>query len=243
MGRAAVLTYHNVGIPRKDDEMRGLHVTPRMFRFQMWYLKAAGFRVVSLDEIVDIIEGADSGEKLVALTFDDGYVDFRENAYPVLKKHRYPATVFIVSDLAGQENIWDDSSRTARKRLLDWEGISELKDNGITFGAHSRRHPALTALSAEALEDEIAGSKALIAERLRCPVDFFCYPFGDYDKRVRDAVERGGYRAAFTTQRGCVHKNDNPFEIRRIPMKLQTHPLAFLHRLHCSRKDAAVRVG
>ncbi len=243
MSRAAVLMYHNVGTPRKDDEMRGLHVTPRMFRFQMWYLKAAGFRVVSLDEILGLIEGAGRGERLVALTFDDGYADFYEHAYPALKKHRYPATVFIVSDLAGQENIWDDSRRVARKPLLGWERISELKDNGITFGAHSRSHPALTALSDEALEDEIAGSKALIAERLRRPVDFFCYPFGDYDKRVRDAVERAGYRAAVTTQRGYVHKNDNPFEIRRIPMKLQTHPLAFLHRLHCSRKSAAVRVG
>ena len=103
--------YHNIGIPPKGVPLKSLYVTPRMFRFQMWYLKTAGFKVVSLQEILSFIKGNDSDERLVAITFDDGYQDFYDNAFPVLKTYKLPSTVFLVSDLVGKENIWDSRGR------------------------------------------------------------------------------------------------------------------------------------
>ncbi len=234
--RAIVLMYHNIGIPPEDAEMRGLYVTPRMFGFQMWYLKVAGFRVVSLKEIVRFIKGESADKKLVAITFDDGYQDFYDNAYPVLRMYNYPSTVFIVSDMAGKENIWDSERLKVRKRLLDWDRILEMKDNGVVFGSHSKTHPSLVRSSAEELEDETRGSKTVIEERSNCPVEFFCYPYGDYDDRVLDAVGQAGYLAAVTTKRGYVYRDDNPLEIRRISIKLTTHPLSFLYKLHFNSK-------
>lgn len=232
MSRATILTYHNIGIPPKGAKMRGLYVAPTMFRFQMWYLKVAGFKVVSLKEIIRFIDGSNEDENLVAITFDDGYQDIYENAYPVVKKYGYPATVFVVSDLIGKENLWDHENLNVRKRLLDWDTILELKGNGVDLGSHTKTHPFLTKLSANELDNEIIGSMEAMEERLKCTVESFCYPYGDYDERAVDSVRKAGYKAALTTRRGFVHKGDNPLELRRVPVNLNTHPLSFINKLH-----------
>ncbi len=211
--------------------MRGLYVTPRMFAFQMRYLGIAGFKVVSLNEILSFAEGREAG-KIVAITFDDGYRDFYDNAWPVLKKYGYPSAVFLVSDLIGKENVWDSEELGTRKKLLDDDHIRELKEAGVTFGSHTRNHPFLTRLSEEELADEVGNSRARLERKLGSSVDFFCYPYGDMDDRVKSAVRAAGYFAAFTTERGFVHGGDDIFAIKRVPVKLNTHPLSFICKLH-----------
>jgi peptidoglycan/xylan/chitin deacetylase (PgdA/CDA1 family) len=232
MEKSIILMYHNIGLPPEGVAKRGLYVTPRMFKFQMWYLKAAGFNVVSLKEILHFAEGNERRGKLVAMTFDDGFQDFYDYAYPVLKKYNYPSTVFLVSDLVGWENTWDYKHLKVRKKLLDWERILALKDTNVVFGSHTKTHPSLTNLSREELVDEIRGSKEAIEQRLGGPVEIFCYPYGDYDAKVLDAVREAGYLCAVTTKRGYVQRGDNKFEMKRISIKLHTFPLSFLYKLH-----------
>jgi peptidoglycan/xylan/chitin deacetylase (PgdA/CDA1 family) len=232
--RAIVLMYHNIGIPPKGVTLKSLHVTPRMFRFQMWYLKSAGFKVVSLDEILSFINGKNFNEKLVAITFDDGYQDFYDNAFPVLKTYKFPSTVFLVSDLVGKKNLWDSQGR---ERLLHWDSILEMKDAGVVFGSHSKSHPFLSRLSEKELGDEIKGSKFLLEEKLKNSVDFFCYPNGDYDNRVLETVHTSGYKGAVTTNRGLIHRNDSPFEMTRSFIRYNTHPVLFLYKLHSKYED------
>lgn len=232
MSRAIVLMYHHVGIPPKGVALRSLYVTPRMFRFQMWYLKNAGFRVVCLNEICSFINGDRSDEKLVAITFDDGYQDFYDHAYPVLRAYNFPSTVFLVSDLIGKENLWDAHNFYAQKKLLDWTLIGKLQSRGVFFGSHTKTHPFLTSLSADQIDHEVRNSKTLLEERLHLPVEFFCYPYGDYDNRVISLVEESGYKGAVTTKRGLVHRGDSMFEIRRSFIRLSTHPLLFAYKLH-----------
>ena len=229
--------YHSVGIPPKDALLRGLYITPRMFRFQMWYLKVAGFKVVSLKDILLYMNGDISAGPLAAITFDDGYQDFYDNAYPALRSYGYPATVFLVSDYIGRENLWDYKNVNARKKLLGWKLIHELKDKGIVFGSHTKTHPFLSTLPQTEKYDEIRGSKTYLEEILQLPVDFFCYPFGDYDDGVKDAVQEAGYLGAITTKRGLIHRGDDPFEIRRSFIRLNTHPLSFLYKLHSRYED------
>jgi peptidoglycan/xylan/chitin deacetylase (PgdA/CDA1 family) len=234
MKRAIVLMYHNIEIPPKGVGLKSLYVTPRMFRFQMWYLKTAGFKVVSLHEILSFINGNPSDERLVALTFDDGYQDFYDHAYPVLKMYKFPSTIFLVSNLIGKENIWNSKGR---ERLLHWESILEMKDAGVVFGSHSKTHPFLSKLTVKELGDEIKGSKFLLEERLKNPVDFFCYPNGDYNNRVLETVATAGYKGAVTTKRGLIHRNDSPFEMRRSFIRYNTHPLLFFYKLHSMYED------
>ncbi len=242
MKKTIVLMYHNIGIPPKGTTFPGLYVTPRMFRFQMWYLKATGFKVVPLKEILSFIQGEVPDENLAAITFDDGCQDFYDNAYPILKAYGYSSTVFLVSDLVGKENLWDCEKVRARKQLIDWETILKLRTEGIIFGSHSKTHPFLSTLSKKDMTAEIKDSKSFLEERLQLPVDFFCYPYGDYDKGVMDMLREAGYKGALTTRRGLVHRNDNPFEIRRSLIRNTTHPLLFMLRLHTNYEDRKRRV-
>ncbi len=234
--------YHNIGTPQEGAKMRGLYVSPGMFAFQMWYLKFAGFKVVSLREIIDFAKGNSTKGKMVALTFDDGYGDFYDNAWPVVRNYGYPSAVFLVSDLTGKENLWDSDELGIRKKLLDDTQIRELKEGGVTFGSHTKSHPFLTRLSEQDLGQEVGASKADLEKRLQSTVDFFCYPYGDMNEKVRNAVKDAGYVAAFTTCRGFVHKGDDAFALKRVPIKLNTHPLSFIVKLHTpyeTRKGSA----
>jgi peptidoglycan/xylan/chitin deacetylase (PgdA/CDA1 family) len=238
MNKAIVLMYHNVAMPPKEGKLRSLYVTPRMFRFQMWYLKTAGFRVVSLHEILSFTMGSiSSEERLVALTFDDGYQDFYDNAYPILKMYGFPSTVFLVSDFIGNENLWDYQELNIRKRLLDWEQIIEMRDHHVNFGSHSRTHPFLSKLSTAEIEEELFGAKAILEERLNLPVQFFCYPYGNYDERAVAAVKKSGYLGATTMNRGLIHRGDEPLELRRSFIRFHTHPVLFMLKLHSSYED------
>lgn len=234
---AIVLMYHNIGVPPKGAALRSLYVTPRMFRFQMWYLKAAGFKVASIGEILSFMSGGVSDKRLVAITFDDGYQDFYDNAYPVLRRYGYPSTIFLVSDLVGKYNLWDDAKSGIMKRLMGWDKILEISSNGVEIGSHTRSHPFLTKLSDMELSDEITGSREALEDILKKPVELFCYPYGDYDNRVSDAVMRAGYLGAVTIKRGLVHKGYDPFEIRRSFIRHNTHPLLFMYKLHSSYED------
>ncbi len=234
--------YHNIGIPPQGAKLRSLYVTPRMFRFQMWYLKHAGFQVAPLADVVDFSKktgffGNASGKakkkqkRLISLTFDDGFLDFYENAFPVLKKYGYPATVFVVSGLAGRENLWD-AHLGVSKKLMDWEKIRTLRENGITIGAHTRTHPKLSSLPPEDVKKEVHGSMAEIEEHTGEAADFFCYPYGDFNDSTVREVKKAGFLGAVSVARGFVSRGDDPFTLKRIPVRLNTWPLSFIYKLH-----------
>ncbi|MBF0555623.1 MAG: polysaccharide deacetylase family protein [Nitrospirae bacterium] len=244
MDRAIVLTYHNIGRPPKGARLPGLYVSPGAFHLQMRYLKAAGFTVVSLDGIVDFVNSqshVNHPRRPVALTFDDGFQDFNDNAWPVLKALGFPVTVFVVTGRVGGENLWDCEYLNVRKKLLDWDAISRLKDEGVSFASHTMTHPSLTSLAGEALRGEIFGSKAALEEKSGMGVDYFCYPYGDYNEESAEMVKAAGYKAAFTTRKGCVFKGDNPYELNRISIKSTTGPLAFAYKLHLYKGTSARR--
>ena len=121
MPKAIILMYHNIDNPPKGARIPNLYVTPGMFRFQMWYLKMAGFQVLSVQDLVASVERGETRHNMAAITFDDGYMDFYKNAYPILKQYGYPSTVFIVSELVGKDNVWDSRNENIAKPLMDWK--------------------------------------------------------------------------------------------------------------------------
>jgi len=233
--------YHNIGVPPLGARMKGLYVLPSMFCFQLWFLKKAGFRVVTISEMLDC---RDNNERLATLTFDDGYEDFYKNALPLLEQYGYPATVFVVSSLIGRSNLWD----TARyggvsEPLMDLEQLREIRARGIEIGSHSKTHADLTKLDTGSLTEEIEGSKRQLEGLLGPPIDLFCYPFGGYTPQAIEVVRKAGYRAALSTKRGSFRVGDNPFEIRRIPVRLNTHPILFAYKVLSNYEDRRGRKG
>lgn len=218
--------------------MKGLYVLPSMFKVQMWLLRFLGFKVVTVKALVEQMYANNDTDNLVALTFDDGYEDFYKNAMPILAQYRYPATVFVVSSLIGKTNEWDVSRYGGVvERLMDVQQLIEIKQMGVEIGSHSLSHKDLTLLDDDGLKTEIMGSKKQLEDLLQMPVETFCYPFGGCNQKVKDVVMVGHYKSGIGTKRGTVFLSDDLFDLRRIPVRLNTHPLLFIYKIVTAYED------
>lgn len=211
-----ILMYHKISPDPRAGGL-GLRVPPEKFDWQMAYLKTQGYTVVSMDDVADFVQGGRSlPPKPVAITFDDGYRDNYLYAWPVLKKHGFCATIYLVVNAIGGYNFFD-AGRQPRNEMLRWDEIRAMAaTRQITFGAHTLDHPSLTAVSSEAARYQIVAAKGLLEKALSRRVDHFSYPYGDYDSEIAAMVERAGYRTAVTCVQGVNRPGDNPFVLKRI---------------------------
>jgi peptidoglycan/xylan/chitin deacetylase (PgdA/CDA1 family) len=206
--RPLVLCYHAVadGDPRRLEVNRD--AMARQLRSVLW----RGYRAVRAGDTV-----AGRG-RLVHVTFDDAFRSVRL-ALPVLERLKMPATVFACSGLADEGRPLDVPELAAEVaadpeayRTMSWDGLRELVERGLEIGAHTITHAHLPRLSDAELDRELTESKQRIEDELGRPCPFLAYPFGDEDGRVRAAVRRAGYEAAFALQ--SPHR---PFDVYAIP--------------------------
>ena len=209
-----ILMYHQVGPQRPGSKLNTWRVTERKFEAQLDVLARRGITGVALRTFVD---QPDDPALRAVLTFDDGYDAVRSKALPLLLARGFRATVFAVSGRTGGVNDWD--GETPGERLLTEAGLRELHAAGIEIGSHGATHRALTKLTDAELAIEVAGSKEHLENILGAPVVSFCYPFGNFDGRVVEAVKRAGYRAA-TVIRGAIPRDlSDPFRLPRIAVR------------------------
>jgi len=193
--------YHAFGEP---GERPSRYVVPgRRFARQMSWLKRRGYRVMRLEELVTMrrefrLPPADA----VVITLDDGYADNEVVAYPVLQRHDFPATMFLVSGAIGGRNHWDHGEVLAGRALLDWPSIHDMGRRGVEYGAHTRTHRALPDVPADELDDEVAGSRADLERALGRSIVTFAYPYGIVDATSRASVERAGFLGACGVRNG-----------------------------------------
>lgn len=183
----------------------------------MRMLQGEGYHCISLDDLIDGWErGRPLPPKPIVITFDDGYRDLKRYAFPVLRRLGLVATVFLVSALAGKSNRWDNHLSGPLVPLLSWEDIRCAQGEGICFGSHTSTHRHLVELESDEAREEIMRSKRTIEEKLGNPVDFFSYPYGYFDARIKRWVEESGYRAACTTNGGKNPLDCDRYALRRI---------------------------
>lgn len=221
--RVPILTYHSI-----DDSGSVISIAPIVFRRQMKWLSENNFRVISLSELADCLNQSDVfGQKTVALTFDDGFQNFYNEAFPILAEYDFTATVFIVTDFCGKNNEWEiNSPKIPRARLLSWSEIKELSAAKIEFGAHTRTHPDLTGISAADAAREIRASKCDIENALGCAATTFAYPYGKFNLTVKQIVETT-FESAYSTNLGKVQKNSDFFLLERIDAYYLTNQRIF----------------
>lgn len=203
-----IVAYHRV-----SDDREELAVKPTAFRAQMEALLRTGARPVRLDEALDLLTDRPEG-RYACVTFDDGYHDFLDNAIPVLRDLRIPATIFVPSGII--EGIARPYWYEHPPPMLSWSELREVcQDDLFAIGAHTRSHLALPKLSDEAAWLEIEGSKRDIEEHTDQPATAFAYPAGLYGEREIRMVCEAGYRIGVTVEPGLISPGDRAQTLHR----------------------------
>lgn len=212
--RLSVLMYHHVG-PSRPGTYPDLTVSPDAFARQISALAKRGYRGITPGEYLQARRGEIVlPKRALIVTFDDGYADIAEYAFPVLARHGFGCVVFIVTDELAGTNSWDEARGSATHRLLSREQILDWQARGVEFGGHSRTHASLPTLGLQQLREEINGCRADMERLTGSSPQAFAYPYGDYDSRAV-AEARAAYALAFTTVEGTNCLGTDPHLLRR----------------------------
>jgi peptidoglycan/xylan/chitin deacetylase (PgdA/CDA1 family) len=208
-GGLRILFYHRVSAERDE-----LAVTPEAFRRQMDHLASAGYRVLDIVQLADLLDAAETPERTVGLNFDDGYLDVAEHALPVLAEYGFRATVFIATGVTdGRASFgWYDR----QPPLLGWTEIAELDRGGtLEFEAHTVTHPNLLVVDDRRAEAEIECAKLELEARLGRPVTALSYPAGLFGARERRLAGSAEYRVAVSCEPGVNLPETDRFALTR----------------------------
>jgi peptidoglycan/xylan/chitin deacetylase (PgdA/CDA1 family) len=212
-------------------------VAASSFRRQMTYLHRQGYYTPSLNEVLaGGLASSTRRGKAFLLTFDDGYLDNYEYAFPVLQEFGFTATIFLVADLSRRENWWDLPDGVPRALLLRSKHIREMSAHGIEFGSHTLTHPRLTTLSPPALQYELTKSREVIQQIVQKHVPAFSYPYSDLNNTVRQCVADVGYQCAFAVNTGPWYIGADLFQIRRLNVENGAGPLSMRAKMSGAEK-------
>jgi peptidoglycan/xylan/chitin deacetylase (PgdA/CDA1 family) len=200
-----VLMYHVIAAAPPGAKYGGLWVPPAALHAQVTALAHAGYRAVTLDDVLDGWEGKDTlPPHPVVLSFDDGYLSQGKDAGAILAARGWPGVLNLA-----WHNLGAPGGLTRTR-------VKEMVQAGWEVDAHSLTHPDLTTLDAAALEREVAGSRTAIHKAFGVPVDAFCYPAGRFDPAVEAAVKAAGYRAATSELPGPATPTQDRYALSRI---------------------------
>lgn len=203
-----ILMYHHIRINPKPNNpvWESLNVKPTDLENELNYLSTHNYHTISLDDLYDAMVNQKSlPQNPIILSFDDGYKNFYENAFPLLKKYKMKATEFVITQV-----------ETA-PAYLSWDQILELDRSGlIEIGAHTQHHPYLTDLTATSINNEIEGSKKDIEMHTGHPIHWFAYPYGVYNNYIISEVQKLGFLGAVSTNYSPVQNKEKLFVMPRI---------------------------
>ncbi|MBI5868059.1 MAG: polysaccharide deacetylase family protein [candidate division Zixibacteria bacterium] len=210
-----VLCYHRVIADSDPRRGHGIWVTASQFEAHLSYLKRVGFHPITFAQLKSV-NRLDRRERYIILTFDDGYADNYDIAFPLLRKYGFTAVIFPVLGL--KDNAWDTAGDPGQPGLplLNREQIQEMAAFGIEFGSHAMTHRSLPSLTAAEIAAEMTQSKAELEQIVGREVDVIAYPYGEYNDAVKQAAAQSGFRYGVTTDHGPVAISDDLFAIRRI---------------------------
>ena len=210
-----ILMYHYVSTPPANADIyrRDLSVPPELFGAHLDRLQADGYTTISLYDLVAYLQqGTPLPPKPVLLTFDDGYRDNYENAFPLLRARRMTATFFVVMEFINQE----------RPEYLTWDMVREMYAGGMSIEVHGVDHTTLRKRSRADLEFQALRSYETLQDRLGVRPRFLSYPAGEYDADTITVFQAAGYWAAVTTVQGATHSSAQLFELRRVRIRNTT---------------------
>lgn len=204
-----ILMYHYVSpLPDDADVYRDdLTISPENFRNHIDYLHENGYSTITLHDLYDaLMYGSILPTKPIILTFDDGYIDHYEYAFPALEEHDFVGTFFVIT---GKADAGDPAH-------LSWTQIEAMADAGMQMESHTKTHPDLREREFDFLVYQILGSLESLTAHTQVETQIFSYPAGRYDEATLDVVATSPILMAVTTQHGVSHTTDGRFELMRL---------------------------
>lgn len=203
-----ILMYHRVA---DQAPASGMNTPPALFEQHLEVLKAQKKVFCTVSEMADLCHQREEGnQRLVALTFDDGWLDNWEEMFPLLQKHGAKATIYLSPACPDMPHL-----RPEHIRAMQASGLVE-------FGAHTVHHVNLTRCTDEEARREIAESRALVADLAGVPCRSFAYPYGRFLPKHAEMVRAAGFDSAVTTKKDIrPWLGQNRFRLCRISVNGQ----------------------
>jgi peptidoglycan/xylan/chitin deacetylase (PgdA/CDA1 family) len=221
--RIPILMYHGIRTIEGDSHpYYETRTAPKMFAAQMRHLLDRGYRAVDLEQATELLTLRADTSRIVAITFDDGFLDFYSSAFPVLLECGFSATVYVMPAF-----IQGAAQAASEHAYMSWDEIREVQEYGIRIGSHTMNHAELVTLPWKKIERELADSRDAIIDALGGSVPSFSYPYAfpehqhSYIRDVTACLKNLGYRNAVTTIIGSAATDTNPYLLPRIP--INTH--------------------
>lgn len=212
MSRALIITYHAI-----EPGPRPLCVHPELFGLHLDAVLSAGVRAVTVSELVQELVSSTRGERLVAITFDDGFASVADHAAPLLAARGLSATVFCVAGHVGGRNDWAGNvAGSFDSPLLSAEQISALASEGIEIGSHGFAHVPLSEAAGSELERELVHSREALERLTGRPVRSYAYPYGAAPTAEARSLVEAAYAAACTTRLAAVELRPDVYALPRV---------------------------
>jgi peptidoglycan/xylan/chitin deacetylase (PgdA/CDA1 family) len=213
-----VLMYHKIVTQNPDF----LSVTTAQFEAQLMYLKNQNYQFITAQNLLDFyLDNKPLPSKPLLLTFDDGYVNNLELAYPILKKHGVKATIFIPTFFVGKENEWDKGN----DKIMSVEQLRNLGPSVFELALHSHKHQNYAGLSVGDIAEDVAQNVAFFKQNNLTYTPVFAYPYGGRpEKEVKNKMisvfKMMGVKAAFRIgNRVNSLKMNDLYELNRIDVR------------------------
>jgi len=200
-GDAHIFVYHRFG----DSRYPSTNTTIKELKKEFDYFKNHGYKVIKLDTLVNALRKHKKiDDKWVVLTIDDNFKSFYQNGLQLFKKYKYPFSIFVYVE-ATQKRYPDYSS---------WKELKEIARYGsIEF--HSYSHPHMIKKSDNFLREDFKKGLRLLKKKLGITPKYFAYPYGEYDKRVKDIVKEFGFSAIINQNIGAISSYSDIFDLDR----------------------------
>ncbi len=210
--RVPILMYHYISqAPAGADAVRrDLSVSPELFQQHLEFLRERGYTSISLEDLTLALQiGQPLPDKPIVLTFDDGYRDHYEHAFPLLQAYGFSGTFFLLTSPIDE----------GHQGYVTWDQVIAMDAAGMDMESHGYTHEDLQGRTRDYLIWQMLGSKEAIEARTGKPVRFFCYPSGGYDDLAASILHELDYWAAVSTTFGDEHSSDSLFELTRLRIR------------------------
>ncbi len=214
-----ILMYHKIGVPKPHARIKGLYVEPKTFEKHIKLLKKLGYSFITYHDYINHAHNTAYFKKKIMITLDDGYEDNYTNLFPILKKHKVPAHIFMITGAIGKKNFTEggwDREKVEEDMLTETQIIEMNKSGLVFFGSHCVDHKPITVFTDEERLIQLVESKERLETLLSTPIDMFAFPIGVFNNKALEDVKKSGYSISFTTDEGRNYPETDRYQLKRI---------------------------